>query len=629
VTCPHCGAANADGARFCGVCGGTTSATEPSHAGAAPPGVLPPEYVGREIGGRYRILAKLGEGGMGAVYRGEQISLKRKCAIKLLKPELSSDAGLVKRFNAEAELVAKLSHPNIVGIYDFGQDRDGTLFIAMEFLEGRTLREALIADGPMPPRRAVAIASQIASSLTDAHAHGIVHRDLKPDNVMLTERGREKDVVRVLDFGIAKLRDEGKNTVQQMTQAGDLVGTPQYMAPEQIRGDKIDGRTDVYALGAMLYEMVTGRLPFEGPTVMAILSKHLTETTPPPSVRRPDLQIPPSIDALVMASLVKDASQRVPSMEMVGEQLAAIGSLLGSPSQPFVVPQMGGVMGGPSGWQPGMPTAQSGAVSGGLVAPTPPPHATPYGAYPALPQPQPLSMPPTMGTPPPMHAPSAAPRKSRAALWVVLGVVAVAAIAIVAVVSKSSSQGGAGSASGGGSASGTAEDPWAKPSTNGGGGDDEPVTFDASDSPAPDGTTYHAPTGWSMIVPPGYGPVQTNTTNGLPVTSWDTKLAGQDAGIAVIEVPTPATALTDDQLLASARAFATQVHGSLVTADFQTYGGARHLRAIYDLPNARAEAVLYLGIPSSYVVMFGAVTRAFEDAQPLRREIFDRRFSPP
>src|SRR5688572_23596080 len=163
-----------------------------------------PDMAGREIAGRYRIVKKLGEGGMGAVYRGEQISLKRAVAVKLLKPELGSNQMILRRFNAEAEAVAKLSHRNTVNIYDFGQDRDGSLFIAMEFIEGRSLREVIQREGPFSPTRAVSIGLQVAASLTDAHAHSIVHRDLKPDNVMLQERGRNKDVVRVLDFGIAK-----------------------------------------------------------------------------------------------------------------------------------------------------------------------------------------------------------------------------------------------------------------------------------------------------------------------------------------------------------------------------------------------------------------------------------------
>ena len=157
----------------------------------------------------------------------------------------------------------------------------GTLFIAMELIEGRSLRAVVHHEAPLPLRRALAIASQVAASLADAHAKTIIHRDLKPDNVMLTERGRAKDNVTVLDFGIAKLRDESRAT-QQLTQAGDMLGTPQYMAPEQIRAEQIDGRTDVYALGCILYEMFTGRLPFEGTTVMALLSKHLMEAIVPP-----------------------------------------------------------------------------------------------------------------------------------------------------------------------------------------------------------------------------------------------------------------------------------------------------------------------------------------------------------
>ncbi|HTJ44996.1 MAG TPA: serine/threonine-protein kinase, partial [Kofleriaceae bacterium] len=324
MKCPHCGAPNSDDARFCGACGRATSATEPSRAGPSASAGTAPDLAGKEIAGRYRILAKLGEGGMGAVYRGEQISLKRKCAIKLLKPELSADPGLVRRFNAEAELVAKLSHPNVVNIYDFGQDVDGSLFIAMEFIDGRSLRAAMNTEGPLPSKRAVAIAGQVASSLTDAHAHGIVHRDLKPDNVMLTERGREKDVVRVLDFGIAKLRDDSRATQAAMTQAGDMLGTPQYMAPEQIKGEVIDGRTDVYALGCMSYEMVTARLPFEAPTVMAMLTKHLMEMPPPPSQRRPELRLPPQIDQLVMAALAKEPSQRPPTMDAYAELIGGL-----------------------------------------------------------------------------------------------------------------------------------------------------------------------------------------------------------------------------------------------------------------------------------------------------------------
>jgi len=321
MTCPRCGAANGDDARFCGVCGAATTGTGPApevSMGAAP--VL----IGREIAGRYRVLAKLGEGGMGAVFRAEQISLKRTVAVKLLRPDVSANHMLLRRFNAEAEAVAKLNHPNTVNIYDFGQDTDGTLFIAMELIEGRSLRSVLHAEAPLPVRRALAIAKQVAASLSDAHARAIVHRDLKPDNVMLQDRGRERDIARVLDFGIAKLRDDTRATQQAMTQQGDMLGTPQYMAPEQIQAQPIDGRTDVYALGCLLYEMVTGRLPHEAATVLAMLSKHLIEHPVPPSQRRPDLGLPEALDRLILGAMAKAPAARPATMELFGEQIAEL-----------------------------------------------------------------------------------------------------------------------------------------------------------------------------------------------------------------------------------------------------------------------------------------------------------------
>ena len=467
MTCPHCGSATADDARFCGACGRATAATEPSYKDlSAPASTNTGDLVGREIAGRYRVVAKLGEGGMGAVYRGEQISLKRKVAIKVLRPELSADPGLVRRFNSEAELVAKLSHPNTVNIYDFGQDPGGALFIAMEYLEGRSLRQ-VTQEGPLPPVRAFAIARQIAASLADAHAHGIVHRDLKPDNVMLTERGKERDIVRVLDFGIAKLRDDNRATVNAMTRAGDLVGTPQYMAPEQIRGETVDGRTDVYALGAMLYEMITGRLPFEGTTVMAILSKHLTESPPPPTARRPELGLPPAIDTLVMAALAKQPEHRPPSMERFAEDMLVLEQQLGG----FGASGLGGGRSAgyavPSGQVSAMQPILSPAPGSGFGPPGPPPvgaapsHASPpppFGRPPGVPQSyppgvlpavpdarvqpmphgamphgaMPMPMPPTHGA----HAPyrAAPPPRSLLWLWILLGVLGVGAGGVAVVL---------------------------------------------------------------------------------------------------------------------------------------------------------------------------------------------------
>ena len=349
--------------------------------------------IGREIVGRFRILAKLGEGGMGAVYRGEQISLKRAVAIKVLRPELSANQQLLRRFSAEAEAVAKLDHPNTVKVYDFGQDTDGSLFIAMELIEGKPLRSVLTESGPLPPTRALRIALQIAASLVDAHAASIVHRDLKPDNVMLVDKGRQHDIVRVLDFGIAKLRDDSRQTQNAMTQAGDMLGTPQYMAPEQIKGEAIDGRTDVYALGCMLYEMVTARLPFEATTLMAMLSKHLLEMPFLPSQRRADLGLSPAIDHVVMTALQKDPNARPPSMEVYAEMLAGVLAQLPAdtaPSQPAPTSSLRSAA---------MPIAV--AVTPATALPAP--HVTPY------PQ-QPLP-----------HAYVAPTAKSRLALYLVIG----------------------------------------------------------------------------------------------------------------------------------------------------------------------------------------------------------------
>ncbi|MEO8846673.1 MAG: serine/threonine-protein kinase [Kofleriaceae bacterium] len=392
ANCPHCQAALAPDARFCPSCGKAAQATTPEPAASGPLRAQN-EMIGREIAGRFRILALLGEGGMGAVYRGEQLSLRRAVAIKVLRPEMSANQMLLARFSAEAQAVAKLDHPNTVKVYDFGQDSDGSLFIAMELIDGKPLRSVIGAAGPLPPARAFNIALQVAASLVDAHAANIVHRDLKPDNVMLVDKGRQKDVVRVLDFGIAKLRDDSRATQQAMTQAGDMLGTPQYMAPEQIKGEAIDGRTDVYALGCMLYEMVTARLPFEAPSIMAMLSKHLMEMPLPPSQRRPDLAIAPAIDHVVMAALQKAPGARPANMEHYAEMLAAVLAQLPPDSKAMTAPQ-----------QPtpaAMPVVET-PIPASMIASTPIPPtarvAQPYSPYP----------PPAYAYPPP---PSPPPKK--------------------------------------------------------------------------------------------------------------------------------------------------------------------------------------------------------------------------
>jgi serine/threonine-protein kinase len=426
VRCPHCKTEIADGARFCGSCGNATVATE-SVLGIPD---IPDEMriIGRDIAGRYRVIGKLGEGGMGAVYRAEQISLKRACAIKLLRTEVSGNAQLVRRFNAEAQVFARLSHPNTVNIYDFGQDNDGTLFIAMELVDGESLRTVL-RRGPLSPRRALNIAAQVAASLADAHAHTIVHRDLKPDNVMLQERGKQKDVARVLDFGIAKLRDDSRATREAMTQAGDLLGTPQYMAPEQIRGEPIDGRTDVYALGCMIYEMVTGRMPFEADTVVALLAKHLTEGVMPPTQRRPDLGLPAELDPLVLSAMNKQAAARPATMELYGDMIAQVAAAL-----------LMDAAGSHASQPPPMSVVAPSAYAGGAVGPAPS-QLAPASAYPpAMPHTGPQPGPPGSPVATPVSASgyaapngqAYAPPPARSKLWIPLA--AIGAIVVIGLV---------------------------------------------------------------------------------------------------------------------------------------------------------------------------------------------------
>ncbi|MBV8761993.1 MAG: protein kinase [Deltaproteobacteria bacterium] len=513
MTCPHCRAPITADARFCGACG---KATAPTESDPSIPLAQVAELAGKEIAGRYRILTKLGEGGMGAVYRGEQISLRRAVAVKLLRPELSANPTLLRRFSAEAEAVAKLSHPNTVNVYDFGQDTDGALFIAMEYIEGRSLRAVVAKEGPLPPARALAIAVQVAASLADAHAHNIVHRDLKPDNVMLQDRGRQRDVVRVLDFGIAKLRDDSRATQQAMTQQGDMLGTPQYMAPEQIKGDPVDGRVDIYALGCMLYEMVTARLPFEAPTIMAMLSKHLIETPVPPSQRRPDLAIPPAIDQLVIAAMAKDPAQRPASMDTYGEQLAAV--LAKMPSAPLSaqvsVQQPVASTPTPAVQPIVTPAAYSVASSQGaapLAAPTP-------AAY------VPPAIPPTTRVPDRASAAAiAAPpstnaqTKSRTPLFLALAVLLAAGGGIAAYfVTLDKHTDGQGSASPAPTPTPTlapptpsnAPDPWNGATATRGpdpwAGEAEPNTepdVGTFETPVPPGLELHVPSTWKLIHP--------------------------------------------------------------------------------------------------------------------------------
>lgn len=272
--------------------------------------------IGRDIADRFQIYKKIGAGGMGAVYRARQKGMDRDVAIKVLLRELTDNETVLRRFHIEALAVSKLRHPNTIQIFDFGETADGLLYIAMEFLEGKPLQRILKDEQQVSVRRGLNIALQMARSLREAHSKGIVHRDLKPDNVVLETVGEETDFVKVLDFGVAKLA-EGDGQQKTLTKAGSIFGTPKYMSPEQSRGGDIDARSDVYSIGVMLYELVTGRVPFDAENPLGILIKHIQELPPTFQEVRPDLVIPGEVEDFVMRTLEKDPALRPQTAEAV------------------------------------------------------------------------------------------------------------------------------------------------------------------------------------------------------------------------------------------------------------------------------------------------------------------------
>jgi eukaryotic-like serine/threonine-protein kinase len=261
--------------------------------------------------GRYRIMRKLGSGGMADVYLAEDEELGRRVAIKILNDKYAPDDQFVERFRREAKNAAGLSHPNIVSIYDRGE-AEGTYYIAMEYLDGRNLKELVVARGPLPIPDAIAATRQVLAALRFAHRKGVVHRDIKPHNVMADADGRLK----VTDFGIARAG------VSQMTEAGSIIGTAQYLSPEQARGAPVDQRSDLYSMGVVLYEMLTGQVPFTGESPVEIAMKHLSDTPRPPSLLRPD--IPPDLDMVVLRALAKNPEDRFQAAEEMDAELGRV-----------------------------------------------------------------------------------------------------------------------------------------------------------------------------------------------------------------------------------------------------------------------------------------------------------------
>jgi serine/threonine-protein kinase len=284
---------------------------------------------GMVVRGKYEVLEKIGAGGMATVYKVRHLAFGEIRALKVVSAKLCDDEGFLKRFRTEAVVTRRLQHPNAVRVDDLDVTEDGRPFIVMELVEGKNLREVIRAEGAFEVARAAAIGRQVASALAAAHALGITHRDIKPDNILLTVGPDGQAQAKVLDFGIAKVR-EGSFDVgpgYTPTETGMVVGTPQYVSPEQAmgkRGDQLDGRSDLYSLGVTLYEMITGRLPFESTTPMEMILHHVQTPPPPPQKVRPDLALPPAVSALLMRALQKEPGRRFRTAEEMADALEAL-----------------------------------------------------------------------------------------------------------------------------------------------------------------------------------------------------------------------------------------------------------------------------------------------------------------
>ncbi len=328
MLCRNCGKELRQGVRFCGNCGvpvpeapgaaRSMTGTPRERAVSNPP---TDPMIGRTLLGQYQIKDRIGGGGMGTAYLADQIGMDRLAVVKVLHPHLLGDALWVERFNREAKVASKLSHPNSITLYNYGRTEEGYAFIAMEFVDGLGLSNIIETDAPMDPERAVGITVQICGALQQAHELGIVHRDLKADNILLTRRGK-KEVAKVLDFGIAKMQ-EADPTEPQLTATGMVFGTPAYMSPEQFAGGELDGRSDLYSLGIMFYEMLCGRRPFNANSPIAYFRLHQEAAPPPLKVMNPNVNVPHALEMAALKALEKEPHRRYQDADEMARALRA------------------------------------------------------------------------------------------------------------------------------------------------------------------------------------------------------------------------------------------------------------------------------------------------------------------
>lgn len=315
LTCPQCHKVNQVRAARCTKCNADLR------------GVERDTRTGDVINGSFRLEKLLGAGATGKVYRAKQLRLDKDVAVKILHPHLHGDRAGASRFHREALAASRLNHPNCIKVLEFGQSGDD-LFIAMEFLDGRALDEVVADEFPLAHSRVVELMAQACDALEEAHGQGIIHRDLKLENMMVVSNRGGREVVKVLDFGIAKIQKQEGPSIATVTQAGHVAGTPEYMSPEQARGETLDARADLYSLGVCLFMLVTGRLPYPGETPLAVVTQHLCDEIPVPSEVRPDLNILPQIDYLVLDCMAKDREDRPETATELGQRLRRLKPVL-------------------------------------------------------------------------------------------------------------------------------------------------------------------------------------------------------------------------------------------------------------------------------------------------------------
>jgi serine/threonine-protein kinase len=319
--CPKCGVEYSDATTLCPNDGVALETTDDA-------------LLGTVLAGKYRLDKRLNEGGMGTVYQGTHVLMDKTVAIKVLRPALAADEKIVARFSREARAASRISHPNALSVTDFGEDENGTVFLVMEFLSGRTLKQVIRDEGPLPLPRIVEITRQVGDALAAAHAQGVVHRDLKSENIMLLDTSTLGDYAKVLDFGIAKINEPDEEFDGGLTAPNLVIGTPQYMSPEQCSQDtEIDSRSDIYSLGVILFEMLVGHVPFAGDSATIVMMKHLQEPVPPVLEERPD--VPPPVGRVVARAMAKLAGNRYQNVaELIEDLTIASGMIVPVPVPP-------------------------------------------------------------------------------------------------------------------------------------------------------------------------------------------------------------------------------------------------------------------------------------------------------